>query len=496
MIRTGRQFLDSLRDDREIWIDGERVKDVTRDARFKPVAESIAELYDLQHDPELQPRLTYTEKNGELTGLSYIEPKSAADLVRRREMVKLWMDWTGGMMGRSPDFMNVHMTGFGSAAEYFARGGERFGRNIRNYCDYLRKHDLALTHTLINPQTDRSKPVHEQGTAAAIVRETDAGIVIHGARMIATLAPFSNEIAVFPSTFLQISEEAKPYAFAFSIPMATKGLRFICRPAITPPGGRVEDYPFSARLDEMDCVAIFDNVLVPWERVFIYQEPKLGNGMFVETGTINQIMHQFATKNLAKAEFLLGVALNMADAVGINGFQHVQNYLHEMINTVELVRSCIRASEVDCVPGPNGTVLPNDQPLLTVRTLFPQLYPKLVETIQILGASGLVMVPSHDELSGERAADIKKYYQGANISAEKRIQLFRIAWDVSCSSFAGRQTLYERYFSGDPWRLAMLRYQSYPRQKELKERVWDFARRTAEWETKHRDEEKSHVTAS
>jgi aromatic ring hydroxylase len=153
---------------------------------------------------------------------------------------------------------------------------------------------------------------------------------------------------------------------------------------------------------------------------------------------------------------------------------------------------------VDCVPGPNGTVLPNDQPLLTVRTLFPQLYPKLVETIQILGASGLVMVPSHDELSGERAGDIKKYYQGANISAEKRIQLFRIAWDVSCSSFAGRQTLYERYFSGDPWRLAMLRYQSYPRQKELKERVWNFAKRTAEWEAKHRaqEEEKSHVTAS
>jgi len=133
MIRTGRQYLDSLRDDREIWIDGERVSDVTLDPRFRPVAESIAELYDMQHNPQLQEKLTYITPEGERAGLSYIEPKSQADLVRRREMVKLWMDWTGGMMGRSPDFMNVHMTGLGSAPDYFARGGERFGKNIRSY---------------------------------------------------------------------------------------------------------------------------------------------------------------------------------------------------------------------------------------------------------------------------------------------------------------------------------------------------------------------------
>jgi 4-hydroxyphenylacetate 3-monooxygenase len=494
MIRTGQKYLESLRDGREIWIDGERVRDVTDDPRFRGAAESVAELYDLQHRPEFQEKLTYLTSSGEREGLSFLEPRSEADLMKRREMVEVWMNWTCGMMGRTPDFMNVHMTGFASGYEYFASGGERFGKNIRNYYDYMRANDLCLTHTLINPQTDRSKPVQQQtqNTAASIIKENDAGIVIRGARMIATLAPFSDEIAVFPSTNLQITDEAKQYAFAFCIPVATPGLRFICRPSITPVGAPVRDYPFSARMDEMDCVAIFDDVLVPWERVFVAKNAKLCNGMFVESGCMNQIMHQFAVKNLAKAEFLLGVALTMSEAVGINGFQHVQNYIHEMINTVELVRSCIRAAEADCVAGPNGTVLPADQPLLTVRTLFPQLYPRLVEIIQILGASGLVMVPSHDELTGERAEDIAHYYQGANIAADKRIQLFRIAWDLSCSSFAGRQTLYERYFSGDPWRLGMLRYQNYPRQKELKERVWDFARRTEEWDARLR--EKSHVT--
>jgi 4-hydroxyphenylacetate 3-monooxygenase len=301
-IRTGQQFLESLKDGREIWIDGARVTDVTTDPCFRVMAQSLAELYDLQHLPEFQEKLTFVLPNTEQrSGLSYLEPRCEADLIRRREMVKIWMDWTCGMMGRSPDFMNIHMTGFASAYEYFARDGEQLGQNIRRYYEYLRKQDLCLTHTLINPQIDKSKPVHLQprNTAAAIVKDTDGGIVIRGARTIATLAPFAHEIAVFPSTYLQASEEAKPYAFAFCIPVATSGLRFICRSTLTPTDGRVLDHPFATRMDEMDCVAIFDDVLIPWERVFLYRNPQLANGLFVETGCMNQIMHQFAIKDLA-----------------------------------------------------------------------------------------------------------------------------------------------------------------------------------------------------
>jgi aromatic ring hydroxylase len=174
----------------------------------------------------------------------------------------------------------------------------------------------------------------------------------------------------------------------------------------------------------------------------------------------------------------------MTEAIGTNGFEHVQNYLHEMINTVELVRACIRASEADCVPGPNGTVLPHGQPLSTTRTLFPQLYPRLVEILQLLGSSGLVMTPNYSELSSERAADVQRYYQAAGLQADIRIPLFRLAWEVACSSFGGRQALYERFFSGDPWRLAQARYQAYPLKEELQQRVWNFLDRTTEWDTK------------
>ncbi|HLK86003.1 MAG TPA: 4-hydroxyphenylacetate 3-hydroxylase N-terminal domain-containing protein [Candidatus Binataceae bacterium] len=481
-IRTGRQFLDSLRDDRQIWLEGERVADVTAHPRLGPASRTLAELYDLQHRPESVDQLTWpSPSSGERVGLTFIEPASEQDLVRRRTTVKTWMDWCAGMMGRTPDFMNIHVTGFASAHEYFARGGSQFGRNIRAYYEFARERDLCLTHTLLSPTVDKSKPVQSQppGVAASIVKETDAGIVISGARSVATLAPFANEIAVFPSTYLQNSEEARPYAFAFCVPVATRGLRFICRPSLTETGGRPGDHPLSARMDEMDCVAVFDQVLVPWERVFTARDVALVNGLFVETGCINQLMHQFAIKNLAKAEFMLGVALNMCEAVNARA-ENVQNLLAEMINTVELVRAAIRAAEADHVAGPGGTVLPNGEPLWTVRLLFPQLYPRLVEIVQMLGSSNLVMMPSLAEFAGERADDVALYCQGVGVSAEQRVRLFRLAWDVSCSSFAGRQTLYERFFSGDPWRLGIARCQSYRHAASLKQRVWDFIARAGE----------------
>lgn len=496
-IRTGEQYREALRDDREIWLEGERVDDVTTDPRLCNTVSMLAEMYDLQHRPELADTLTYIPEDGdgERCGLSYIEPRSAEDLIRRRNMVKTWMDWTGGMMGRSPDFMNIHMTGFGSAYEYFAQAGEQYGKAARDYYLFARKNDLALTHVLINPQTDRSKKEHEQtqNVAARIIEENDKGIVIRGARMVSTLAPFADEIAVFPSTYLQASEESRPYAFAFCLPTATRGMRFICRPPVGPASGRILDYPLSSRLDEMDAVVIFDDVLVPWDRVFVNGDPYLCNSLFPGTGTMNQIMHQFAVKNLAKAEFVLGVALNLTESIGISQFQQVQNMLAEMINTVEFVRACLRASEADCLPGPNGTVMPNPEPLWTVRTMFPEMYPRLVQILNTVGASGLIATPSVSEFEGPRRDDIMHYYQAACLPGNRRVELFRLAWDVAVSGFGGRQELYERYFSGDPWRLMITRYQTYYQKDDLKDRVWQFIDRTREWD--RRQAESSAITA-
>src|SRR3954466_15955740 len=464
-IRTGRQYIDSLRDGRQMWIDGECVTDVTTDRRFAAAAYTMAELYDMQHDPKLVDSMTYkSPSNGERVGLSFIPPRSVDDLVRRRGMVKTWMDATCGMFGRSPDFMNITLTGYASASDTFGQKDNKYGDNIWNYYEYCRENDIAMTHTLINPQVDRSKPVEKQDKdlAAKTVKETDAGIVISGARMVSTLCAYSHDLLVMPSTYLANNEEARPYAFGFSVPVNASGLRFICRPSVIHDNpGSPMDYPLSSRLDETDAMVIFDNVLVPWERVFIHRGGEMCNGLYTRTAAIPQIMHQFSVKNLPQAGVMRATAFAIARATKIDAPLHVQGMLAEMIQFTEFVRSGLRASEVDAKPNAQGFCTPAAMPLWTVRMMFPKMFIRMCEIIQTLGAGGLVAVPSYAELSGPIGKDVETYFQAANADSRYRIKLFRLAFDAAVSSFSGRQQLYERYYSGDPVRLAGTLYTMY-----------------------------------
>jgi 4-hydroxyphenylacetate 3-monooxygenase len=488
-IRTGNELLQSLRDDRQLFIDGGRVEDVTVDSRFAAAAQSLAELYDMQHDPALIDRMTFrSPSSGERVGRSFIEPRSVDDLIGRREMVRTWMDATCGMFGRSPDFMNIFFTGFASAANEFGHKDRRFAENVRAYHAHIRENDICLTHTLVNPQVDRSRPVEKQekDLAAKIIKETDAGIVIRGARMVSTLCAYAHDLLVLPSTYLANNKEAEPYAFGFSVEVNAPGLRFICRPSVIHQNAAsVMDYPLSARLDETDAMVIFDDVLVPWERVFIHRDPELCNGLYNRTGIMPQIMHQFATKNLAKAEFMMGLGFAIAKSTNIDQHLHVQGMLAELIQYTEFSRACLRASEADAAPSPFGVMTPAAMPLWTVRMMFPKMFVRMCEIIQLSGAGGLVAVPSYAELGGPAAGDVATYFQAANTDAATRIKLFRLAFDAAVSSFSGRQQLYERYYSGDPVRLAGTLYGLYDKDTHI-DRVLGMLDNL---EARHRDPE-------
>ncbi|MGH7153164.1 MAG: 4-hydroxyphenylacetate 3-hydroxylase family protein [Acetobacteraceae bacterium] len=466
-VRTGTAYLASLRDDRQIWIDGEQVRDVTTDRRFAGAAHSVAELYDMQHAPALTDSMTYpSPSGGESVGLSFIQPTSVDDLVRRRNMAKRWADATCGMLGRSPDYMNIMLTGFASAHRTFGEKEPRFADHVRNYYLHVRENDLTLTHTLLNPQVDRSRPVEQQAKdlAAKIVKETSAGIVINGARMVSTLAAFSNEIMVMPSTYLANSPEAAPYAFGFSIPVNSPGLRFISRQSVAHlEAASPMDWPLSLRFDENDAMAVFDNVLVPWERVFIHRDAGMCNGLYDRTGAMPQVMHQFSTKNLAKSEFMMGLGFAIAKSTNIDQHLHVQGMLSELIQFTEFCRSCLRASEADAAPNAQGVFTPAAMPLWTVRMMFAKMFQRMCEIIQTLGAGGLVAVPSYAETKSAVWPDVETYFQAANTDSAARIKLFRLAFDAAVSSFSGRQQLYERYYSGDPVRLAGSLYNLYDR---------------------------------
>jgi 4-hydroxyphenylacetate 3-monooxygenase len=326
--RKGEQVIQKLaQDSPEIWHRGERVRDVTTHPAFKNGVRSLADLYDLQwQEPEVM--LFTSPATGEQVGRSYKIPRTQEGLQSISHMMRVWANHHRGMMGRAPDYLNRAMTGYAGGADFIAQHDPAFAENVRNYHAHIRENDLCLTHTLITPQANRAAGTADQADpylAARVKEETDAGLLIRGARMLATL-PIADEIMVFPSTLLKNREEDAPYAFGLSIPCNTPGLKFICRESVDY-GRSHYDHPLSSRFEEMDAVVIFDDVFVPWERVFLYRDVEVCNKAYSATGAIVNMAHQVLVKNIAKTEFLLGLAALMIDTIGIEIFQHVQEKL-------------------------------------------------------------------------------------------------------------------------------------------------------------------------
>jgi 4-hydroxyphenylacetate 3-monooxygenase len=478
--RTGREYLQGLRDqEREVWLGGERVKDVTSHPGLRRGAQAIAALYDMQHDPQLAPAMiAVSPASGERVGLSLVIPRTRADLEARRDMMLHWARATCGMMGRSPDFMNVTFAAWAGAADYFAQCRPEFGANVRAYHAHISEHDLTLPHALINLQ--RSRTVSgilnlEEGTALHVVRETDAGVIVRGARVLATLAPISDEIAVYSPRLAQMDQPHSPFALNFAIPVGTPGLKFLCRESFDLGRSRF-DHPLGSRFEEMDCVAFFDDVLVPWERVFLLGDINLINGTGMTTGSSMHTAHQGAAKNLAKCEFVLGVALHMTKTLGNAHLPHTEERLGELMMYTELMRACMRASEADAALDRWGVMRPAALPVEITRNLFTTAYPRMAEILQLLGSSSFMITPTEADFRTPLAPDIDQYLATEGSNARERVKLFRLAWDIAGSAFGGRQVLYERFFASDPLTRARFLGAIYPKAEVMK-RVTDFLAR-------------------
>jgi 4-hydroxyphenylacetate 3-monooxygenase len=478
--RTGEQFLEALNSSkRDVLIHGERVTDkVGEHPALRGLVKSYAALFDMQHDPSFRDTLTYeSPSTGERVGMSFLQPRDTGDLARRRKMMKAWSDRSFGMLGRTGDYLNSAVMAMAAAADWFGQVDPRFADNIRSYYEHIRENDLLLTHTLINPQSNRSKGPDEQPDpyqAAAIVERRDDGIVIRGARMLATLGPIADEIMVFPSTVLQARPQDEPYSYAFAIPCDTPGLRFLCRESLD--YGRTHfDHPLGSRFDEIDAVAIFDDVMVPHERCFMIGHPDLlsRGRMYVETHALMHMTHQVVVKDLAKTEFILGLVSTLTDAIQIEQFQHVQEKLAEIIITRELVEATLIAAEGQAAENRWGIISPHWPPLNVCRNWFPKVYPRLVEIMWQLGASGLFGLPTEADALGDARDDVERYLQCATLDGIDRTRLFRLVWDAAASGFAGRQEVYEFFFFGDPVRMAGALVNSYERDPYI-ERVKAF----------------------
>lgn len=463
----------------ELWHRGEKVQDITTEPGIANGVHSLAHLYDVQwQEPEKM--LFDSPTTGDKVGRSHMIPETKEELASIGEMMLTWARTTNGMMGRSPDYLNRSMAGYAGGAEFLSKADPRFGENAKAYHEHLRENDLSLTHTLIHPQANRAVPVSQQKDeflGARIKEERDDGFIIRGARLLATL-PISDEIMVFPSTLLRAVPEDAPYAFGFAIPNSTPGMKFIARESVDY-GRNQFDHPLGSRFEELDAVVIFDDVFVPWERVFLYRDVEICNQAYAATGAVAHMAHQVVCKNIAKTEYLLGLISLMIDSIGIESFQHIHEKVTEVWVNLETMKAFRRAAEVDAAPNAYSMMTPAWDPLDAARNLYPRLYPRMIEIVQQIGASGLVAMPTWADVNGPMAEDIQRYYQSARQDAIDRIPLFRLAWDTAISAFGTRQVLYERFFFGDPVRMAGAVFRSHDR-TEYMDRVREFLKEAAE----------------
>lgn len=473
---TGKQYKERLQKaNNNVYVNGERVDDVTTHPAFKNVIESMAKLYDIQHEkPE---KMLYTSPTtGDKVGMTFLHPMTKEDLFKRREAIQEWALSHNGMMGRAPDYMNAEIMATGMNNDLFGEDDPMFAENSRKYYEFVRENDLTLTHTLIHPQVNRAKALHEQNDASVALHlkeKTKDGIIVDGARLLATQGGITDETMVFPSTFKKSGEKDDIFSLAFAIPNNAEGIKHISREPWDYRDNKW-DYPLSSQFEEGDTIIHFDNVFVPWERVFVCGNSSICNRAFSDTNAVVHMSHQVVAKAIVKTEFILGLALSIMEAIGIDQFQHVQDKGRDIMITLENMRSHLFRAEHNAKVDKHGTMTPDFAALDAARNWFPRIYPSLTEIIRVLCASGLTAIPTEADFQHEEIGPIlDRALQSKNLNGTDRVQLFRLAWDLTSSAFGSRQNHYEYYFFGDPVRMGMMYFDNYDKEP-YKARVKDF----------------------
>jgi 4-hydroxyphenylacetate 3-monooxygenase len=459
---NGAQYLESLRDGREVWLAGERIADVTTHPAFARVCQSLAAVYDQQCDPTTRDVMTYALPDGRRVSYSYLLPRSREELLARRRNAEAWATPTFGMVGRFPDFCAALVVGFYDVREELAALRPEFGANAVAYHRFAQEHDLSLTHALHDPTMDKSlSPEQDPDRCIRIVAERDHGIVVRGARPLTTFAPFSNEILVYPMTVL--SPREAEFAVWFAVPMNTPGLKTLCRETYTRHRDTF-DHPLSVRFDEQDATVIFDDVFVPWERVFLAYDPARANALRLPL--FKWAGYSSLTRMLVKLDLMVGTAHLMATTSGADKNPRVQEELGELVMYTEMCRSALRGAEFDCYTTPGGLTAPAN--VYHIRSFMAWASERLVDVVRHVGTSAQVGTPMGADFDvPELQPLLERYFHGRGITARERVKLCKLAWELTGDSFAGRQTLYERLHHGDPLRNVGIVYQDYDKSRAV-----------------------------
>jgi 4-hydroxyphenylacetate 3-monooxygenase len=458
MTRSGSDFLASLDNGRAVYLDGERVKDVERHPAFSAGACSVAALYDVAHDPANRELMTFpSEVDGRPLNRCFQIPRTREDLVARRRAHKRWADETYGLLGRSPDHVPGFLSGFAGSPAFFGPRGD----NVRRFHSRAAHEDLYVAYAIVHPTVDRSRPPHQQpepNLYASVLKEVDGGAIIRGAQMLATGGVYAD--AIFTSVIAPMRPGDEDYALSFVVPTSAPGVKIYTRRPYATAATSVFDYPLSSRLDETDSLVVFDDVLVPWEDFFVYRDVELTAGQFTETAAHVLGNTQAQIRFWAKLQFLVALAKRIADRSGQSAKMEVQAQLGSLAARAALVEGLILAAEDKCFVDDFGVARPGPDMVYANQTLQSSLYPEMVLTAREMMGGSLIQLPSsaRDLLSPETAPDVERYVRWPKASAEERVKLIKLLWDLTGSEFASRHVQYEIFYAGQP---AVVQAKSY-----------------------------------
>ena len=456
-LRSGATYIDALKNDgRRVFIDGEEVNDVTSHPAFSDAVKTIASLYDISSNPNNKNVMTSTSQvTGETYNCIWKLPQNIEDLQARRKVIECWSEATYGLMGRSPDHVAGFFSGWAMAPEVFAdKESTQWKENLLQFYEFIRARDIYLTYTIITPQIDRSKPMHKQHPPdlyAGVIDEKDNGIIIRGAQMLGTGTALSDYLNLSQITPIRAGDEA--HAINLVVPCNAPGLKIYSRRSYASAANSIFDYPLASRFDETDSLVVFDDVLVPWEQVFVYKNLEICNDQWWKTPAHAMGNHQSQIRLVTKLRLMMGLARRVAVMNGVNNIPEVQTLIGEMSSYAAMMEGLVDAQIATCTTNQNGYVEPGRSALYAAIVLQSKTYPRMLELLRELCGGGVIQLPSsvNDFYQPEIRDDIERYIQSPDHSAKERVKLLKLVWDLIGSEFAGRQEQYEMFYAGPPF---------------------------------------------
>jgi 4-hydroxyphenylacetate 3-monooxygenase len=451
--QTGAEYLESLRDGREVYVYGERVKDVTTHPAFRNTARMTARLFDALHDPAKKDKLLLpTDVEGNKKGKTHAffrAPKTVEESIAGRDAIAEWQRITYGWMGRSPDYKAAFLGTLGGNSEFY----QPFEANAKRWYTYCQERVPFVNHAIIHPPVDRDKPPDKVADVCVHVeKETEGGIIVSGAKVVATGSVLTNYTFIAHHGLIPLQD--KSYALVFMVPTNAKGVKFICRTSYEMTSAVMSspyDHPLSSRLDENDAVFIMDKVFVPWENVFVYGDTEKANNFFPRTGFLPRFVVHGCTRLAVKLDFIAGLLLKAVEASGTKDYRGVQANVGEVLAWRNMFWALTEAMVRDPKPWKGQYLLPNMDPGNAYQILATIAYSKIKYLIEQTVASGLIYLNSHssDFANPDVRPYIDRYMRGSNgYTAEQRIKLMKLLWDCIGTEFGARHELYEINYGG------------------------------------------------